>query len=102
MATQSALQYCQKFTHSYTRQRPVSLARPAGLAQGHLYTELGGAGGRTCNLLVVSHPALPCSTLFVGSENVLELFLAELWPKPKGIKVGNDDDVVALRSGPAS
>ena len=63
MATQSALQYCLTFTHSYTAVSATHGCREESrvgcLAQGHLETQLGGAGDRTNNLLVASHPALP-------------------------------------------
>ena len=67
MATQSAFQYCLTFVHTFThdgvnhsRRRTACRDQLDGcLAQGHLDTWLAGAGDRTCNLLVTSHPALP-------------------------------------------
>ena len=71
MATQSALQYCLTFTHSCThshRRRSQTFkvtacwsgaVRVMCLAQGHLDTQLGGAGEWTRHLPVTSQPALP-------------------------------------------
>ena len=39
--------------------QPVSSSQGEASAQGHLHTQLGGAGDRTSNLWVASQPALP-------------------------------------------
>ena len=68
------LTFTHLFTHSYTiidgfinpfthrrQSRPLSWSgavRVRRLAQGHLDTQLGGAGDQTSNLLVTSQPAL--------------------------------------------
>jgi hypothetical protein len=61
------LTFTHSCTHSHRRrcqpcEATASLSRAVRvrcLAQGHLDTQLGGAGDQTSNLLVTSQPALP-------------------------------------------
>ena len=80
------------FLHTFTHRRHVNARQqPArreqlglGVAQGHLNTELGGAGDRTSNLPVISPPTLPpephaapviCSTTSVCIDVQIKAFL---------------------------